>query len=171
VTAAAANVEDSLEEATALLYREAACLDESRWDEWLALFLNDVEFWVPTWIDDGELSGDPRTQLSLIYYDSRDGLNDRVQRIRSGTSVASNPRPRTMHAITNVRLAPAAPGRRVVHSNFSVDAYDLRRHDSSRLFGRYEHELRNVGDGWKIARKKIIVLNDRLPPVVDVYSL
>jgi 3-phenylpropionate/cinnamic acid dioxygenase small subunit len=165
------HAEDALGEATALLYQEAECLDESRWEEWLALYLPDCEFWVPTWIDDGELSSDPRTQLSLIYYDARDGLADRVRRIRSGTSVASMPRPRTMHAITNIRLAAVGPGRRVVHSNFSVDVYDLRRQESSRLFGYYEHELRAVGEGWKFARKKVTVLNDRLPPVVDVYSL
>ncbi len=171
MTAREVSGDEALGDATALLYREAQCLDERRWDEWLALFLPDCEFWVPTWIDDAQLSTDPRTELSLIYYDSRDGLADRVDRIRSGTSVASIPAPRTMHAITNPRLAHAAPAHRLVHSNFSVDVYDLRHGESTRLFGWYEHELRESPEGWRIARKKITVLNDRLPPVVDIYSL
>ncbi len=144
-------------EASAMLYREAEYLDARRWDEWIALYLPECT--------------DPRTQLSLIYYASRDGLADRVERIRSGTSVASNLTPRTMHAITNTRLIHEAPGERRVRSNFSVDVYDLRRHESARLFGHYEHELHDRDDGWKIARKKIVVLNDLLPPVVDIYSL
>jgi len=171
MTATSATPSGALCEATALLYREAEYLDARRWEEWLALYLPNCEFWAPAWIDDHALCTDPRTQLSLIYYDSRDGLAVRVERIRSGTSVASNLTPRTLHAITNARLIHETPGERRVHSNFSVDVYDLRRHESSRLFGHYEHELFNRGDGWKIARKKIVVLNDLLPPVVDVYSL
>jgi len=32
---------------TALLYREAEYVDERRWDEWLALFDPQAEYWIP----------------------------------------------------------------------------------------------------------------------------
>ena len=39
------------------------------------------------------------------------------------------------------------------------------------LFGRYEHTLRRGGDGWRIARKKIVLVNDTISTMVDVYCL
>jgi len=40
---------DSLEIGRDVLVREAVFLDEQRWDEWLALFTEDCEYWMPTW--------------------------------------------------------------------------------------------------------------------------
>jgi 3-phenylpropionate/cinnamic acid dioxygenase small subunit len=39
------------------------------------------------------------------------------------------------------------------------------------FFGRYEHGLRRVDGDWRIARKKILLLNDTIPTVVDFYSI
>ena len=58
---------------------ESACLDERRWDEWLALFAADCEYWVPTWVTEERLADDPQSQLSQIYYSSRAGLEDRIR--------------------------------------------------------------------------------------------
>ena len=85
-----------------LLHREAAYLDEQRWDEWLALFAPDCEFWVPTWTGEGRLTTNPRTELSLMYFAGRGGLEDRVVRIRSGRSPAALPLPRTTHMVGNI---------------------------------------------------------------------
>ena len=75
-----------------LLEREAICLDEQRWDDWLALFTADCEYWIPTWRHDETLTADPRKELSHVYYANRAGLEDRIVRIRSGRSPASTPR-------------------------------------------------------------------------------
>jgi len=32
-----------------VIHREALYLDERRWDDWLALYHDDAEFWVPAW--------------------------------------------------------------------------------------------------------------------------
>ena len=67
-----------------LLYREAALLDERRWQEWIALFASDCEYWVPTWLTEETLTRDPQRELSHAYYASRAGLEDRIVRITSG---------------------------------------------------------------------------------------
>ena len=72
-----------------LVHREARLLDERRWDEWLALFVEDCEYWMPAWKADGTPTTNPQAELSHIYYASRAGLEDRVVRIRSGKSPAS----------------------------------------------------------------------------------
>jgi benzoate/toluate 1,2-dioxygenase beta subunit len=46
---------------TDLLYREAAYLDERRWQEWLALYADDAEFWLPAWDEDGRPTDDPHS--------------------------------------------------------------------------------------------------------------
>jgi hypothetical protein len=62
---------DLLAAGTELLQREGAYLDEQRWDDWLALFVPDCEYWVPSWKDEQTLTGDPQTELSHIYATAR----------------------------------------------------------------------------------------------------
>jgi 3-phenylpropionate/cinnamic acid dioxygenase small subunit len=154
-----------------LLFREAALLDGQCWDEWLALYTPDCVFWVPSWTGDHTLARDPESELSHIYYASRSGLEDRVWRIRSGLSIASIPMPRTMHAITNVRLIEASDAALELAANVSIDLFSLKDHTSHRLFGRSEHRLVGGDGAWRIARKRVVLLNDYLPSVVDIYSV
>ncbi|WP_455874977.1 aromatic-ring-hydroxylating dioxygenase subunit beta [Rhizobium yanglingense] len=86
----------------AFLYREARLLDDREWDEWLTCYAPDVSYWMPAWDDDDQITEDPHSQISLIYYPSRDGLEDRVFRIKTERSGASTPEPRTSHNVTNV---------------------------------------------------------------------
>ncbi|MEI9852442.1 MAG: aromatic-ring-hydroxylating dioxygenase subunit beta [Sphingomonas sp.] len=90
------------DEAAAYLYREALLLDRMDFDGWLALYTADCLFWMPAWRDDGTQTDDPERELSLIYYRGRRNLEDRIQRIRSGFSVASVVMPRVAHMVGNV---------------------------------------------------------------------
>jgi benzoate/toluate 1,2-dioxygenase beta subunit len=82
------------------LGREAQALDEKDWDSWLDLYAEDAQYWVPAWDDRERLTADPQSEISLIYYHNRGGLEDRVFRIRTGRSSASTPAPRTQHMFT-----------------------------------------------------------------------
>jgi 3-phenylpropionate/cinnamic acid dioxygenase small subunit len=152
-----------------LLNREAAFLDEQRWDEWLALFEPDCEYWLMAWDSEHELARDPKTEISLIYYDSRAGLEDRVLRIRSGLSAAATPLPRTCHLPSNVRVAEVCGDELVVHAKWQTHAF--RRQQTATYYGSYEYRLRKAGDDWRIARKKIVLLNDVLYTSVDIYNI
>lgn len=161
-----------LDAGTALLLREADCLDRRDWDAWLALYAEDAIFWMPAWKSETEQTDDPDGELSLIYHQGRARLAERVWRVRSGQSPASVPPVRTMHAITNVRLAAPFDGELLrVRANFSVHHYDPKRKMQHVLFGFYEHALRAEGEGWLIAAKTIALLNDRIPSVTDFYSV
>ncbi len=152
----------------ALLYREARCLDTRNWDEWLDLMAPDVEYWIPAWDTDLETTGDPNNELSLVYYDSRQGLEDRVFRIRTGRSVATTPLPRTCHYVTNIetQFEPDPKSCRV-HANWQVNSWRLGK--TNTYFGYYEYLLIDTSEGWKIRRKKITVLNEVIPTVLDIY--
>jgi 3-phenylpropionate/cinnamic acid dioxygenase small subunit len=156
---------------TQVLYREARLLDARAWDEWLALYAEDCVYWVPAWDSEHELTTDPERELSLIYYASRAGLEDRVWRIRSGKSVASMPLPRTTHMIGNIELLRASTAQMELHSAWTTHVYLTKRKEHRMFFGTAEHTLRRVGDAWLIARKKITLVNDTVPTMVDVYCL
>ncbi|MEW6105508.1 MAG: aromatic-ring-hydroxylating dioxygenase subunit beta [Bacillota bacterium] len=154
-----------------LLYREAAYLDERRWPEWLALYAEDAEFWVPAWDEDGRPTEDPHSQLSLIYYRGRAGLEDRVWRIQSGLSPASNPLPRTCHLITNIRLVDVVQAQPHVSSHWQTHIYQPEQRRAFSYFGFYDHVLQPQGDELRIARKKILLLNDVIESVLDIYHV
>src|SRR4030088_686763 len=72
------------------LYAEARCLDEKDWDGWLSHYSKDAVFWMPAWDDDDKIVEDPQREISLIYYGSKQGLEDRVFRIRTDRSSATS---------------------------------------------------------------------------------
>src|SRR5215831_7238337 len=154
-----------------LLYQEAAYLDERRWAEWLALYTEDAEFWLPAWDEDGRPTSDPQSQMSLIYYSSRAGLEDRVWRIQSGLSPASSPLLRTCHLITNVRVSDVVNGRPAVSSHWQVQIYRPEKQQAATYFGFYEHVLHPHGEGLWIAKKKIILLNDVVESALDINQV
>ena len=52
---------------------------------------------MPAWDDDDRLTEDPQSEISLIWYGDRGGLEDRVFRIRTERSSATSlPEPRTV---------------------------------------------------------------------------
>lgn len=155
-----------------LLSREAMYLDEQRWDEWLALFAKDCEYWVPTWTAEGNLTTSPQTELSLIYYTARGGLEDRIVRIRSGRSPASLPMPRTTHVVSNILpLDPPEPARLRLRSSWAAHVFFPLMVVNHTFFGRAEYELQRRDEGWVIAKKKTILQNDRIPLPIDIYCL
>jgi 3-phenylpropionate/cinnamic acid dioxygenase small subunit len=158
-------------EAADLLYREGHCLDTQRWDDWLALYCADAVFWVPAWNGPHELVDAPDTQVSLMYYTARAGLEDRVWRIRSGLSTASCPLRRTSHGVSCVIIAGESPEGVEVHASWTCHVFDPRQQAQHVFFGRYEHRLRREGAVWKIARKKIVLMNDRIPTLLDFYCI
>ena len=161
--------EDRLRIAAEVLYREAEFIDRRQWDQWLALFTEDAEFWVPCWDDDGAPTSDPSAEVSLIYYGSRSGLEDRVRRITSGLAPALVEMPRTCHQVTNVRLGWSDEEAMEVTSNWTVHSF--HHGQSHSFFGFYDHRLRRVEGAWRICRKKITVLNDVIPGLLDIFSV
>lgn len=122
---------------------------------------------MPAWVSGQRQTADPDTQVSLIYYDLRLRLADRVWRVQSGTLVASDPLPRSRHAIANIQVDEAGDDAIRLSVCFRVDYH--WRAQSLAFFGHYQHSLRCAGANGRIARQKISVLNDYLPTLLDFY--
>jgi len=157
-------------EACELVALEARLLDERAWDEWLALYTSDAEFWVPTWRDEQQLTEDPMRELSFMYLQGRSMLAERVFRIASGRSAASTPLPRTNHLVTG-SLASALDDGVQVKSAWMSHVYQHKDASLVTYTGRYEHELVVRDDVLRIHRKKVILVNDRLSSQVDFFYL
>lgn len=151
------------------LAREATLLDERKWDEWLELFAPDVEYWVPAWENEVEHTQDPDSELSLIYYAGRFGLEDRVFRIRSGLSSASTPPARTCHLVSGILCDFQADGSCVVTANWSAHVYRFK--ETHTFYGRYRYELQPRGASWVIRKKQVLLLNDAVKTAIDIYCL
>ncbi|BDD93112.1 benzoate 1,2-dioxygenase small subunit [Pandoraea sp. XJJ-1] len=153
----------------ATLYREARLLDDRQWDEWLACYANDVTYWMPAWDDDDRLTDDPQSQISLMYYADRGGLEDRVFRIKTERSSASMPEPRTAHTVANVEVLAQRDDEVDVRYNFSTLSHRYKATDQ--FFGTMFVTLRHDGDALLIAKKKIVLKNDYIRQVLDVYHV
>jgi benzoate/toluate 1,2-dioxygenase subunit beta len=154
---------------SAFLYREARHLDDRQWEDWLALYAADVDYWMPAWDDDDQLTEDPRSQISLIYYPNRDGLEDRVFRIKTERSSASMPEPRTSHLIANVEVLADRGDELDVRYNFHTLSHRYKATDH--YFGTTFVTLRKTGGDYLIARKKIVLKNDYIRQVIDIYHI
>jgi len=160
---------ETLHDVSDLLYREGAYLDEQRWDDWIALFTDDCEYWLPAWDGDHETTGDPKAEVSLIYYNRRSMLEDRIARIRSGLSAASTPLPRTWHLVGNVRVGEFEGEMLPVLAQWQSRAY--KHQQTETFYGRCEYRLVSIEGAWRIRRKKITLINDVINTVLDVYNL
>lgn len=159
----------SMEEIQAFLFREARLLDDRDWEDWLACYAPSAEFWMPAWDDDDQLTEDPQSEMSLIYYPNREGLEDRVFRIKTERSGASTPEPRTSHNISNIeRVADTEDGVDIRFNWFTLN----RRYDKTNMFfGCSFYNLDTSGEKPVIRRKKVVLKNDLIHQVIDVYHI
>ena len=151
------------------LYREARLLDDRQWDEWLDCYSPKAEYWVPAWDDDGQLVEDPHKHISLIYYPNREGLEDRVFRIKTERSGASTPEPRTSHFIGNIEILQERDGELDLRFNWNTLSHRYKVTDS--FFGTSFYTLDTTGAEPVILRKKVVLKNDYIHQVIDVYHI
>jgi len=57
----------SIDEISAFLFREARLLDDRQFEQWIECYREDAMYWMPAWDDDGELTTDPYSEISLIF--------------------------------------------------------------------------------------------------------
>ncbi|MBA4490568.1 benzoate 1,2-dioxygenase small subunit [Paracoccus sp. S1E-3] len=153
----------------AFLYREARLLDDREWDEWLTCYAPDASYWMPAWDDNDQPTEDPQSEISLIYYPDRSGLEDRVFRIKTERSGASTPEPRTSHAVLNVEVIEDRGAEVDIRYNFHT--LNHRYKVTDQFFGTMFVTLRRGDDGLQIVAKKIVLKNDYIRQVIDVYHV
>jgi benzoate/toluate 1,2-dioxygenase beta subunit len=160
----------SYETLQAFLFREARLLDDKQWEEWLTFYRPDAEFWMPAWDDSGELVDDPHGEISLIYYANRNGIEDRVFRIKTERSSATSlPEARTSHNISNIEILSQEPGICKVRFNWVTFSFKYKTTDS--YFGTSYYTLDTSGETPLIANKKVVLKNDYIRHVIDIYHI
>ena len=141
-----------LEQIRQFLYREAWLLDRQRLEEWLALYTEDATYWVPLERDQKE-----PLEASSIIHDDRTLLELRVRQAAHPRAFARLPAARTSHVVGNVMLLEASADEARVASTLQLVEYRAGR---QRLWGALvEHRLRSNGAGWRIAHKRIDLVN------------
>jgi 3-phenylpropionate/cinnamic acid dioxygenase small subunit len=136
------------------LMQEARLLDERRFRDWMELFADDGTYWVPAVPDQKS----PFDQASL-FYDDRDLMRTRVERLEHPRIHVQTPPSRTAHLVGNVLIeeADAAKGEVVVGSTVIMVEY---RDEVQRVFaGRQHHRLRRDGASFRIVQKRVDLIN------------
>ncbi|MEV0342547.1 3-phenylpropionate/cinnamic acid dioxygenase subunit beta [Nocardia sp. NPDC050713] len=148
-------------------YREAGLLDDGRYADWLELFADDLEYWMPT------RTNRLRRQQALsiaargeaAYYDeTKESLAWRIRRFDSGMAWAEDPPSRTRHVVSNVvvhhvdtaRTPGFAERDLVARSAFLVYRNRLER-DENVFVGSRTDLLRRTERRLLVARRTILL--------------
>jgi 3-phenylpropionate/cinnamic acid dioxygenase small subunit len=133
-----------------VVYHEARCIDEQRWDEWLALYTDDAYYWMP--LTHGQT--DPLLQGSLMYEDKM-LLGIRVERLKGRRTFSQEPISRCHHLLQapSVEMLDAGLGQARLRTAFH---YVETRGDEQQLYaGWASHDLRLQGADWRIVLKRV----------------
>jgi benzoate/toluate 1,2-dioxygenase subunit beta len=134
------------------LYHEARLLDAHRLEAWLELFTEDATYWLPL-----ERGQQDALQTSSIIHDDRTLLELRVKQARHPRAHARQPLARTVHQVGNVMVLSEDDGEIRVASTLTLIEF---RSERQRVWGALvEHRLRREGDAFRIAHKRVELVN------------
>jgi 3-phenylpropionate/cinnamic acid dioxygenase small subunit len=153
------------QELAEFLYVEAELLDERHYDDWLALLTDDIRYWMPMRrnVKYGDTTREfTREREDISWFDEgKETLTRRVRQIQTGIHWAEEPQSRIAHLVSNVQLLEATPSvntPREVTTKCRFLVYRNRvETETDFLVGKREDTLRRAGEGWQIARRKIIL--------------
>jgi benzoate/toluate 1,2-dioxygenase beta subunit len=134
------------------LYHEARLLDTQQLEAWLELFTEDATYWVPL-----ERNQKDPLETSSIIHDDRTLLELRVRQARHPRAHARQPLARTVHQVGNVMVSGEKAGEITVDSTLQLVEF---RNEEQRLYGALvQHRLRRANGGFKIAHKRVDLVN------------
>ena len=148
------------------LYAEADLLDERRFREWLNLLADDITYFMPIRrnVKFGQHAQRENTvQGSGISWFDEDKwtLTKRVDQILTGVHYAEEPLSRVSHMVSNVqirRVVPSLDDPREVEVRCRFLVYQNRiEYETYTFVGKRTDLLRKTDDGWKIARREILL--------------
>lgn len=134
------------------LYHEARLLDTQQLEAWLDLFTDDAVYWVPL-----EREQKDAAETSSIIHDDRTLLGLRVQQARHPRAHARLPLARTVHQVSNIVVLEESEDMLRVASTLGLIEW---RQEKQRVWGALvEHQLRRANGGFRIARKRVDLVN------------
>jgi 3-phenylpropionate/cinnamic acid dioxygenase small subunit len=134
------------------LYHEARLLDTGQLEAWLELFTDDATYWLPL-----ERNQKDPFETSSIIHDDRTLLDLRVKQARHPRAHARQPLARTVHQVGNVMVLSENDSEVTVASTLNLVEF---RNEKQRHYGALvEHRLRRKGDSYRIAHKRVELVN------------
>ncbi|MCB1811168.1 MAG: benzoate 1,2-dioxygenase small subunit [Candidatus Competibacteraceae bacterium] len=159
----------SYQDIQSFLFQEARAQAEKRWEDWLAFYADDVVYHMPSWDDDDTPTTDPQSEVSLIYYPNKQGLEDRVFRIGTERSSATIPDTRYNRSISNLEILKQDENSAEICFNWTTHTY--RYHTTDVYFGTAHYTLDTSGAKPLIKKKYVLLKNDYIHHVLDVYQI
>lgn len=141
---------------TQFLYHEARLQDAHDYDGWEALWEDDAIYWVPANGDDN----DPEQKVSIIY-DNRSRINVRINQLKTGRRHTQTPRSELARLISNIEIVDVADQEVTALANVLIYEDNLR--GETLWATRNEYRLRWVDGIFRLARKKISLVNSAKP--------
>jgi len=154
------------EEIEEFFYEEAAMLDERRFSEWLDLLEDDLTYFMPlrrnVKFGEQQEREDTRIGEACSWFDEdKWTLSKRVEQIQTGLHWAEEPLSRVCRLITNVQVTAAIPSvddATEIETRSRFLLYQNRADYETYLFvGKRYDTLRRVKNGWKLAKRKILL--------------
>lgn len=146
------------------LNMEADLVDNRYFDEWLALFSDDVRYWMPMRknVAYRDRNKDITRLGDIAWFDDDKGtLSQRVEQIQTGLHWAEEPISRVSHLVSNIRLADPVSKADLddeitVHCHFLIHRNRVER-ESDFMAGRRTDVLRRTENSFKICRRSIFI--------------
>jgi 3-phenylpropionate/cinnamic acid dioxygenase small subunit len=142
-----------INDVTAFIYKEARLQDEHQYDAWEALWTDDGIYWIPA---NGE-GGDPEDEMSIIY-DNRSRIALRIRQFHTGKRFSQTPRSRLRRIVSNIEILEETPEHIVVTSNAMV--FESNTRGDIIWASRNEYKLRPTAEGFRMALKKVVLVNN-----------
>ena len=153
MTSLALDARALLDEVTQFIYREARFQDDHAYDDWESLWTDDGVYWIPA---NGE-GGDPEKEMSIVY-DNRSRIALRIRQFHTGKRFSQTPQSRLRRIVSNVEILQHDGDQLLVTSNAMVFESTVR--GDTVWASRNEHTLRREGDTLRMARKKVVLVNN-----------
>jgi phthalate 3,4-dioxygenase subunit beta len=145
-------------EAHQWLVDEAYLLDGQRYEDWLALLTDDIHYIMPVRVTTALGAGYDSAPGMAHFDENKYSLGRRVARFQTEHAWTEDPPSRLRHHLTNVRtFATEDPGHLIVDSGVLLyrSRGDVR--EPALLSAGREDLLRRTTDGWKLARRTVLV--------------
>lgn len=148
---------------TNFIMLEAQYADESRYDEWEALWSSapDATYWVPR----GPHALDPEKHVSLIF-DNRSRLATRIRQLKTGYRFAQIPVSPMRRVVSNLVMRRVESEAAVyeVEANFILVEIAVQSTNNQNIWaGRTLHRIRVEEGQLKLHSKRILLVNGDEP--------
>ena len=125
---------------------------------------------MPAWDDYDTLTEDPANEMSLMFYPNRQGIEDRVFRIETDRSSATSlPEPRTNHDLSGIEILSRDGSTVKLRFNWQMLSYRYGATDQH--WGTSFYTIDTSADRPLIADKKVVLKNDHIHHVIDIYHI